>query len=123
MARVSQWNWSDFTQEWSQTSAINELDEELAAERRARYRQTRQLEAAHDAFKDGLKQVDSKVESVSDRIEAVLDWTELRFQQVEFDEYQARKDIRNTVRALAEGRPARSPDFEDAPGYWLPPAA
>ncbi len=123
MARVSQWNWSDFTQEWSQTSAINELDEELAAERSARFRQARQLEATQHEFKQGLKQVGSQIDSVSDRIEAVLDWTELRFQQVEFDEYQARKEIRNLVRALAEGRPTRSPDFDDVPGYWLPAAA
>lgn len=123
MARVSQWNWSDFTQEWSQTAAINELDEELAAERSARFRQARQLEATQHEFKQGLKQVGSQIDSVSDRIEAVLDWTELRFQQVEFDEYQARKEIRNLVRALAEGRPTRSPDFDDVPGYWLPAAA
>ncbi|GAA2123647.1 hypothetical protein [Glycomyces algeriensis] len=120
MARVSQWNWSDFTQEWSQTSAINELDEELAAERASR---RRQLEATRDQFKQGLKQVDSKLDSVAERIEAVLDWTELRFQQVEFDEYQARKEIRNTVRALAEGRAPLMRGFEDVSGYWLPSAA
>jgi hypothetical protein len=120
MARVSQWNWSDFTQEWSQTAAINELDEELAAQRRA---QARQMQRAEQEFKQGLKAVDSKLDTVSARIEAVLDWTELRFQLVEFDEYQARTAIRKTVRALAEGRPARTPDLEDVPGYWLPPAA
>jgi hypothetical protein len=120
MARVSQWNWSDFTQEWSQTQAINELDDELAAERSAR---RRQLEAAQHRFKQDLKQVDSKLDSVSERIEAVLDWTELRFQQVEFDEYQARKEIRNTVRALAEGRAPLLRGFQDVPGYWLPSAA
>jgi hypothetical protein len=120
MARVSQWNWSDFTQEWSQTQAINELDDELAAERSAR---RRQLEDAQHRFKQDLKQVDSKLDSVSERIEAVLDWTELRFQQVEFDEYQARKEIRNTVRALAEGRAPLLRGFADVPGYWLPSAA
>jgi membrane protein implicated in regulation of membrane protease activity len=123
MSRVSQWNWSDFTQEWSQTAAINELDEELAAERQARRNQARQLERTKSEFDKGLKAVDSKVDSVSERIEAVLDWTELRFQQVEFDEYQARKEIRKTVRALAGGRPARVPHLEDVPGFWLPPAA
>lgn len=123
MSRVSQWNWSDFTQEWSQTAAINELDEELAAERQARRNQARQLERAKSDFDKGLKAVDSKVDSVSERIEAVLDWTELRFQLVEFDEYQARKEIRKTVRALAGGRPARAPHLEDVPGFWLPPAA
>jgi hypothetical protein len=120
MARVSQWNWSDFTQEWSQTAAINELDEELAAQRRA---QARRMQRAENEIKQGLKAVDSKLDTVSARIEAVLDWTELRFQLVEFDEYQARTAIRKTVRALAEGRPARTPDLDDVPGYWLPPAA
>jgi hypothetical protein len=120
MARVSQWNWSDFTQEWSQTQAINDLDDELAAERSAR---RRQMEEAQHRFKQDLKQVDSKLDSVSERIEAVLDWTELRFQQVEFDEYQARKEIRNTVRALAEGRAPLLRGFQDVPGYWLSSAA
>ncbi|WP_205324816.1 hypothetical protein [Glycomyces sp. YM15] len=120
MARVSQWNWSDFSQEWSQTSAINDLDEELSAERRARTRQARRFEDAQQQLK---QQVDSKLDSVSERIEAVLDWTELRFQQVEFDEYQARKAIRNTVRAIAEGRRPLLHGFEDVPGYWLPSAA
>lgn len=120
MARVSQWNWSDFTQEWSQTQAINDLDDELAAERAAR---RRQMEDARNRFKQDLEQVDSKLDSVSGRIEAVLAWTELRFQLIEFDEYQARKEIRNTVRALAEGRAPLMRGFEDVPGYWLPSAA
>jgi hypothetical protein len=120
MARVSQWNWTDFTQEWSQTSAINEIDEELAAERQARHRQARRFEDDQKQFK---QQVDSKLDSVAERIEAVLDWTELRFQQVEFDEYQARKAIRNMVRAIAEGRRPLMHGFEDVPGYWLPSAA
>ncbi|GAA2162269.1 MULTISPECIES: hypothetical protein [Glycomyces] len=120
MARVSQWNWSDFTQEWSQTQAINDLDDELAAERAAR---RRQMEDARNRFEQDLEQVDSKLDSVSGRIEALLAWTELRFQLIEFDEYQARKEIRNTVRALAEGRVPLLRGFEDVPGYWLPSAA
>jgi hypothetical protein len=119
MTRVSTWWGGDY----DQSRAINEIDEELAAERQARRAQARRLEEARRQLDSGLQQVDAKLGTVSERIEAVLDWTELRFQLVEFEEYQARKEIRKTVRALAGGRPARAPDLEDVPGFWLPPAA
>lgn len=117
MSRVSYWNWDS---DWSQTRAINEIDEELEAERRA---QQRRLRAARAEFTSGLKQVDTKLSSVSGRIDTVLEWTELRFQLLEFDEYTARKAVRRPFRALAGGLPAAAPDIEDVPDYWMPPAA
>ncbi|GAA1666935.1 hypothetical protein GCM10009830_10810 [Glycomyces endophyticus] len=121
MARtVSQWNWSDFSQEWSQTAAINELTDEVGAERRAR---RRELESVQSEIGEGLQRVDSRVDAVADRVGLLLAWTDLRFQLLELDEYQARREIRSAFRALAEGRPARRPDLPDLPGYWLPPAA
>ncbi|WP_112133995.1 hypothetical protein [Glycomyces dulcitolivorans] len=121
MARyVSQWNWSDFSQEWSQTAAINELNDAVGAERRAR---RRDLESVHSAIGKGLKEVDSRVEAVADQVGLLLTWTDLRFRLLELDENHARREIRSAFRALAEGRPARLPDLPDLPGYWLPPAA
>lgn len=121
MARtVSQWNWTDFGQEWSQTAAINELNHDIGAERRAR---RRELEAVQSEIGQGLKQVGSRLDTVADRIDLLLTWTDLRFQVLELDEYQARREIRSAFRALAEGRPARFPELPDLPGYWLPPAA
>lgn len=117
MSRVSYWNWDS---DWSQTRAINEIDEELEAERRA---QQRRLRAAREEFTSGLKQVDTRLSSVSGRIDTVLEWTELRFQLLEFDEYTARKAVRRPFRALAGGLPAAAPDIDDVPGYWMPPAA
>lgn len=119
MTRVTNW-WSG---DYDQNRAINDLDEELAAERAARRQQTRRLHETRQHLDKGLKQVDTKLAGVSERIETVLNWTELRFQLLEFDEYQARKEIRKTFRALAEDRPALPPVFADVPGYWLPPAA
>lgn len=119
MSRVSPWWVSDF----GQSNAINDLDDELSAERSARLAQARRLDQARRELDSGIQKVDAELGTVSERIEAILDWTELRFQLVEFDEYQARKEIRKTVRALAGGRPARAPDLEDVPGFWLPPAA
>lgn len=117
MTRVSHWNWDS---DWSQTRAINELDQEIEAERQF---QQRRLREARAEFSSGLKQVDSKLSSVSDRIETILEWTDLRFQLIEFDEHAARQAIRRPFRALAGGLPAVAPDVEDVPGYWLPPAA
>ncbi|MEU6860247.1 hypothetical protein AB0B28_15405 [Glycomyces sp. NPDC046736] len=119
MSRVSVW-WGS---ELSQSHAINELDEELAAERSARRAQARRLQETRSEFDRSLKAVGSKFDSVAERIDEVFAWTELRFQLLEFDEYQARKEIRKTFRALVEERPAPSPEFDDVPGYWLPPAA
>ncbi|WP_030154370.1 hypothetical protein [Glycomyces sp. NRRL B-16210] len=119
MTRVTNW-WSG---DYDQNRAINDLDEELAAERAARHQQNRRLQETRSQLDKSLKKVDSKLSGVSERIDTVLNWTELRFQLLEFDEYQARKDIRKTFRALAENRPALPPEFEDVPGYWLPPAA
>lgn len=119
MTRVTNW-WSG---DYDQNRAINDLDEELAAERAARRQQNRRLQETRSQLDKSLKKVDSKLSGVSDRIDTVLNWTELRFQLLEFDEYQARKEIRKTFRALAEERPSLPPVFEDVPGYWLPPAA
>ncbi|SDL47798.1 hypothetical protein SAMN05216298_4000 [Glycomyces sambucus] len=121
MARsVSQWNWSDFSQEWSQTAAINELNDDIGAERRSR---RRELETVKSELGSGLERVDTRLDSVADQVALLLTWTDLRFQLLELDEYQARREIRSAFRALAEGRPARLPDLPDLPGYWLPPAA
>ncbi|WP_035700316.1 hypothetical protein, partial [Glycomyces tenuis] len=117
MPRVSQWDWN---YERSQINAINEMDEEMAAERRL---QRKRLRETREEFSSGLKQVDSRLSSVSGRIDTVLEWTELRFQLIEFDEYAARKEIRRPFRALAGGLPAEVPDVHDVPGSWMPPAA
>jgi hypothetical protein len=121
MARyVSQWNWTDVSLDRSQTAAINELNDEIGAERRAR---RRELETVQHEIGEGLKQVDSRVDSVASQIGTLLTWTDLRFRLLELDENHARREIRSAFRALAEGRPARLPDLPDLPGYWLPPAA
>ncbi|GAB3644587.1 hypothetical protein [Glycomyces tarimensis] len=120
MTRVSQWNWTEFGQEWSQTRAINEIDAELAAQRRT---QQRHIQQTKNELKGDLQRVDSRLSSVADRVDTVLEWTELRFQLLEFEEYTARKEIRKTFRALAGGLPTAVPDVEDVPGYWMPPAA
>lgn len=117
MSRVSYWTWDN---DWSQTRAINEIDQELEAERLA---QQRRLRAARAEFNSGLKQVDKKLSSVSGRIDTVLEWADLRFQLIEFDEYAVRKAVRRPFQALAGGLPASAPDIEDVPGYWMPPAA
>lgn len=120
MPRVSQWNWTEWGQEWSQTRAINEIDEELAATRRMQQSQLRNTRREMQKFESGLRQVDARL---TDRIDTVLEWTELRFQLLEFDEYSARKQIRKAFRALAGGMPATAPEVDDVPGYWMPPAA
>ncbi|WP_026922303.1 hypothetical protein [Glycomyces arizonensis] len=117
MPRVNYWNWN---LEGAQIRAINELDEELAAQ--AGITQRRIHETKRE-LQSHLSQVDRRLVSVADRIDTVLEWTELRFQLIEFDEYAARKAIRKPFRALAGGLPATAPDVADVPGYWMPPAA
>lgn len=117
MPRVSQWSWNN---DWNQVRAINEIDAEMETDRRLHRRRLRE---ARQEFNSGLEKVDSRISSVSDRIDTVLEWTELRFQLIEFDEYAARKAIRKPFRSLAGGLPAAAPAVEDVPGYWMPPAA
>ena len=117
MARMSFWNWDN---NWAQHHAINELDEELSD---LAVRQNRRIHQNKREFDQGLKKVDHQIGSVSRRLETILEWTELRFQLLEFDEYGARKQIRRAFRALAEGMPASAPKVGDIPGYWMPPAA
>jgi hypothetical protein len=107
------WYWTDSGRERAQEAAIEQ--------QRAR---TRRLERERRAAEAELDQrISSTAARMDSRLDTLFRWTELRFQQVEFDEYQARKEIRNTVRALAEGREPVLRGFEDVPGYWLPSAA
>ncbi|MEV3934740.1 hypothetical protein AB0K52_01980 [Glycomyces sp. NPDC049804] len=107
------WYWTDSGRERAQEAAIEQ--------QRAR---TRRLERERRAAEAKLDQrISSTAARMDSRLDTLFRWTELRFQQVEFDEYQARKEIRNTVRALAEGREPVLRGFEDVPGYWLPSAA
>ncbi len=117
MARVSLWNWDN---DWVQRNAINEMDQELSDLSR---RQSQRLHRTKREFDQSLRKVGSQIDSVSGRIDTVLEWTELRFQLLEFDEYSARKQIRKSFRALAGGMPATAPEVEDVPGYWMTPAA
>ncbi|MBO3732408.1 hypothetical protein [Glycomyces niveus] len=107
------WYWTDSGRERAQEAAIEQ--------QRAR---TRRIERERRAAEAELDQrISSTAARMDSRLDTLFRWTELRFQQVEFDEYQARKEIRNTVRALAEGREPVLRGFEDVPGYWLPSAA
>ncbi|THV42616.1 hypothetical protein [Glycomyces buryatensis] len=117
MTRVNEWYWSEGGRERSQINAINELDAELSAHAR---KQSRRLDQTKSELQSGLNRVQS---TVNDRIDTVLEWTELRFQLLEFEEYMARKEIRKAFRALVEGRPTSMPDVDDVLGYWMPPAA
>ncbi|MEU4314260.1 hypothetical protein [Nocardia sp. NPDC024068] len=119
MSRVSTW----WTYEPDHANAINDLDEELTAERASRRDQTTRLSTAYDETRRDLEQVGSRLTSVTGLVGAVLEWTELRFRLLEFEEYRARQEIRKAFRALAHGRPATLAGLEDIPGYWLPPAA
>lgn len=111
------WVWSQTARDKRQEHAIRELAEQQR--RAARNADRRQ----RDERKELEGRIDESSSRLSSRIDVVLRWTELRFQQVEFDEYQARREIRNTVRALAAGRQPLARGFEDVPGYWLPSAA
>lgn len=113
---------SDVLPTWYWTEAGRERAQEQAIEQqRAR---TRRLERERRAAEAKLaERISSTASLMNSRLDTVIQWTELRFQQLEFDEYQARKEIRNTVRALAEGRDPVLHGFDDVPGYWLPPAA
>ncbi|MFC3491407.1 hypothetical protein [Glycomyces rhizosphaerae] len=116
------WSSSDVLPTWYWTEAGRERAQEQAIEQqRAR---TRRLERERRAAEAELaERISSTASLMNSRLDTVIQWTELRFQQLEFDEYQARKEIRNTVRALAEGRDPVLHGFDDVPGYWLPPAA
>lgn len=110
---MSTWYWTDSGRERAQMDAIEQ--------QRAR---TRRLERERRAAEAKLaEQISSTASHMNSRLDTVLRWTELRFQLLEFDEYQARKEIRNMVRALAGGRMPVMRGFDDVPGYWLPPAA
>ncbi|MFB9661996.1 hypothetical protein ACFQS3_04665 [Glycomyces mayteni] len=113
----NRWVWTEEGRDRRQEHAIGELArrqrrQALESEERQREAQLR-LEGRIDAASTRL----------SERIETLFAWTDLRFRLLEFEEYEARKHIRNAFRALAEGRPARLPDLHDLPGYWLLPAA
>jgi len=109
---------------WSQSGRDRRQEEAIAA-LQDRHRSEARRAAAR--VKESQQRLEGRIAETSSRLEArigvVLAWTELRFQLIEFDEYQARKEIRNTVRALAEGRAPLLRGFEDVPGYWLPSAA
>lgn len=107
------WYWTDAGRERAQREAIEE--------QRAR---TRRLDRERRAGEAKLaEKISTTASQMHSRLDTVLRWTELRFQLLEFDEYQARKEIRNTVRALAGGRMPVLRAVDDVPGYWLPPAA
>ncbi|WP_280400251.1 hypothetical protein [Nocardia carnea] len=103
--------------------AINEIDEELGAERTARSDLAYLVATEQAELRNDIAGVGSRVDAITDRIGAVLEWTELRFQQLEYDEYRARTEIRKGFRALAQDRPVPLPVVDDVPGYWMPPAA
>lgn len=109
---------------WSQSGRDRRQEEAIAA-LQDRHRSEARRAAAR--VKESQQRLEGRIAETSSRLEArigvVLAWTELRFQLIEFDEYQARKEIRNTVRALAEGRAPLLRGFEDVPGYWLPSAS
>ncbi|NNH72956.1 hypothetical protein HLB23_24370 [Nocardia uniformis] len=119
MSRVSPW----WTGQIGQANAINDIDGQLAAERAARHREASRLASEQAKVAQHLEQVGSRIDSVTDQISTVLEWTELRFQLLEFDEYQARKEIRKAFRTLAQNGPAVVAEVDDVPGYWMPPAA
>ncbi|MEU5153215.1 hypothetical protein [Glycomyces sp. NPDC021274] len=110
---MSTWYWTDAGRERAQMDAIEQ--------QRAH---TRRLERERRAGEAKLaEKISTAASEMHSRLDTVLRWTELRFQLLEFDEYQARKEIRNTVRALAAGRMPVLRGIDDVPGYWLPPAA
>ncbi|MDN3239772.1 hypothetical protein [Glycomyces tritici] len=110
---MSTWYWTDAGRERAQLEAIEE--------QRAR---TRRLERERRAGEAKLaEKISTAASQMNSRLDTLLRWTELRFQLLEFDECQARKEIRNTVRALAGGRMPVLRAVDDVPGYWLPPAA
>ncbi|MFG3339879.1 hypothetical protein [Glycomyces sp. NPDC048151] len=113
----STWYWSQSGRDRQQEQAIASLQA----------RQRSEARRAAERARESQQRLEGRIAETSSRLEArigvVLAWTELRFQLIEFDEYQARKEIRNTVRALAEGREPLLHGFEDVPGYWLPSAA
>jgi hypothetical protein len=111
------WFWSDSWQDTLQDRAIEDLA----------MRQRRHNREAEERRRKSEQQLAGRIEAASseltDRIETLYAWADLRFELAEFDEHRARVDIRSAFRALAEGRPARLPETRDTPGYWLPPAA
>ncbi|MGI5218753.1 hypothetical protein [Nocardia sp. CA-290969] len=112
-----------WTSDGENARVINELDEELGSERRARSDLAHRVATEQAELRNDLAQVGSRIDAITDRIGAVVEWTELRFQLVEYDEYRARAEIRKVFRALAQDRPVPLPEVADVPGYWLPPAA
>lgn len=111
MSRVNPWWSSDV----GHANAINDLDDELAAEREARYREASRVALEQAKVARHLEQVGSRIDSVTDQINTVLEWIDLRFQLLEFDEYQVRKEIRKAFRAIPQGRPAILPEVDDVP--------
>ncbi|MEU6247252.1 hypothetical protein [Glycomyces sp. NPDC047010] len=113
----NRWVWTDEGRDSRQEQAISELV----------LRQRRQARDAEERQREAQQRLEGRIEAasshLSERIETLFTWTELRFRLLEFEEYEARKHVRNAFRALAEGRPARLPDLHDLPGYWLLPAA
>ncbi|MEU5873643.1 hypothetical protein AB0A73_19055 [Glycomyces sp. NPDC047369] len=113
----NRWVWTDEGRDRRQEHAIDEL---------AR-RQRRQARESEERQREAQLRLEGRIDAASsrlaERIETLFAWTDLRFRLLEFEEYEARKHIRNAFRALAEGRPARLPDLHDLPGYWLLPAA
>lgn len=119
MSRLNPW----WTSDTENAKVINEIDEELSAERRARSDLADRMVTGQAELRDDLTRIGSRLDSATDLIGTVLEWTELRFRLLEYDEYRVRGEIRKTFRALAQGLSAPPPEVADIPGYWMPPAA
>lgn len=106
------WSWVTGW-DYRQNEAIEDLQAEAA-------RATDRMRHAQRQTRDLVK---SQISTVNNRLDTVMDWLDLRFAQLDFDEYTVRREARNHFRALAAHDLVAIRELDDVPGYWLPPLA
>lgn len=87
------------------------------------YEASRVAGRLRSAQRETKKQFAKQISSVNNRLDTVMDWLDLRFEQLDFDEYGVRREARNYFRALAAHDVVAIRELDDVPGYWLPPLA
>ncbi|MGH8878121.1 MAG: hypothetical protein ACRD0P_12380 [Stackebrandtia sp.] len=107
------WSWNTYNHERRQNEALDDLAHQNA----------RQASRFHQSQRETKARITKEISSVNTRLDTLLSWMDLRFQLLEFDEYQARREVRRCFRALASASSLALPPVTDVPGYWLPPAA
>ncbi|CAM3181865.1 hypothetical protein [Stackebrandtia soli] len=99
----------------------NEAIESLAS---SVSRQTRSLSRQLRDARSTSKQLSTELSAVSERLNSFMEYVELRFDLLVFDdELAVHNAIGRSFAALASGVADVKADFADIPEYWLPPAA